>query len=248
MPSRAEARAVGPSAAVVVELRRVSKDYRSLRPLRVEQLTLRRGRSIALLGFDEAMAAVLTDLITGATVPDTGDVIVFGTPTAAISDGDAWLKLLDRLGLLSERSVLVDRFTAEQNLMLPITLDLEGAPEELRQRVRGLAAEVGLGADELQRPPGALPPLSRQRVRLARALALEPEVLLAEHPNAPLSADEAPVFAADLSRVIAARRLSSIVVTADPTFAAAVADEILTLQPATGVLKAVPGWRRWLGR
>jgi len=166
MPSRAEARAVGPSAAVVVELRRVSKDYRSLRPLRVEQLTLRRGRSIALLGFDEAMAAVLTDLITGATVPDTGDVIVFGTPTAAISDGDAWLKLLDRLGLLSERSVLVDRFTAEQNLMLPITLDLEGAPEELRQRVRGLAAEVGLGTDELQRP-SVLPARFRRSVASA---------------------------------------------------------------------------------
>lgn len=248
MPSRADAPAVGPAAEVVVELQRVSKDYQSLRPLRVEQLTLPRGRSIALVGFDEAMAAVLTDLITGATVPDTGDVIVFGTPTTAISDGDAWLRLLDRFGLLSERAVLVDQFTAEQNLMLPLTLDLEGAPEEIRQRVRRLAVEVGLRADELQRPPGALPPLSRQRVRLARALALEPEVLLAEHPNAPLSADDTPLFAADLSRIIAARRLSAIVVTADRAFAAAVADDVLTLQPATGVLKAVSGWRRWLGR
>jgi ABC-type sulfate/molybdate transport systems ATPase subunit len=83
------------------------------------------------------------------------------------------------------------------------------------------------------------------RLRLGRALALAPRVLLAEHPNASLNVEEAPVFAADFARIAGARGLASLVLTTDRTFASAVADEVLTLEPATGALKATSGWRRW---
>jgi ABC-type sulfate/molybdate transport systems ATPase subunit len=83
------------------------------------------------------------------------------------------------------------------------------------------------------------------RVRLGRALALNPRVLLAEHPNAPLSAAAAASFAADLSRSVAARGIASLVLTADQTFARAVAGDVFTLQPATGELRKAAGWRRW---
>jgi hypothetical protein len=70
-------------------------------------------------------------------------------------------------------------------------------------------------------------------------------VLLAEHPNASLSADDTASFAADVSRIVSSRGLASLVMTADRTFASAVAEEVLTLQPATGELKRSAGWRRW---
>lgn len=234
-----------PRGELLVELRGVTKDYRSLRPLRIQQLELHAGESLALLGFDQVTAEVLVDLITGATLPDAGDVIVFGQPTAAIRDGDAWLKSLDAFGLLSERAVLVEQFTAEQNLILPLSLDLEDVPSSMRSRVQSLGDEIGLTPDELSAPTGSLSPAARLRIRLGRALALEPRVLLAEHPNATLSADDTAAFAADLSRVIAARRLAALVITADSTFASAVAEQVLTLQAATGDLKASSGWRRW---
>ena len=69
--------------------------------------------------------------------------------------------------------------------------------------------------------------------------------LLAEHPNAMLSADDTPAFAADVSRIITKRRLAALIVTADRTFAAAVAEQVLTLEPATGALRRADGWRRW---
>jgi hypothetical protein len=72
-------------------------------------------------------------------------------------------------------------------------------------------------------------------------------VLLAEHPNASLSPAEAPVFAADLARVSRARGLACLVLTADRTFASAVADEVLSFEPATGAFTAASGWRRWFG-
>ena len=234
-----------PQGDPIVALRGVSKNYHGLRPLRVAELDLYAGQSMAMLGFDQVTAEVLVDLVTGATTPDSGEVIVFGEPTTAIRDDQAWLNLLDRFGLLSERAVLVEQFSAEQNLVLPFTLDLEGVPDALRAQVRQLAEEIGLTPEELGAPTAALSPAARLRIRLGRALALRPQIILAEHPNAALSADDAAPFAADLSRIIAERGLAAIVMTADRTFATAVADQVLTLHPATGELKRSAGWRRW---
>jgi ABC-type transporter Mla maintaining outer membrane lipid asymmetry ATPase subunit MlaF len=234
-----------PHGDLLVELDGVTKDYRALRPLRVRQLALHEGQSLALLGFDQAMAEVLVNLITGAHLPDTGEIRVFGRATSAIDNATDWMSALDRFGLVSERAVLLDELTAAQNVAMPLSLEITDMSHELRIRVRSLADEVALTGDELNTSTGSLPPAARLRIRLARALALDPKVLLAEHPNAAIPADEAPAFAADFARVVARRRLGSIVLTADRTFASAIADEVLTLEPATGALKASLGWRRW---
>jgi ABC-type transporter Mla maintaining outer membrane lipid asymmetry ATPase subunit MlaF len=236
-----------PPGDPLVELRDVIKDYRGLRPLRIRTLELRQGQSLAVLGLDHAMAEVLVNLITGAHLPDTGVVAVFGEPTTAITDADAWVRTLDRFGLVSDRAVLVEQLTVEQNLAMPLSLELEDLPIALRAQVRALADEVSLTSAELASPTGTLSPGARLRLRLGRALALNPQVLLAEHPNASLSPAEAPVFAADLARVSRARDLACLVLTADRTFASAVADEVLSFEAATGAFTAASGWRRWFG-
>ena len=223
----------------------VSKNYRGLRPLRVKQLEVHSGEAIGLVGFDQVTAEVLVDLITGATVPEAGEIVAFGRATTAIRDGDEWLHTLDAFGLLSERAVLVEQFSAEQNLTLPLSLELDAVEAPLRRRVRALGEEVGLEAGELDLPVSQLSALGKLRVRLGRALALDPRLLLAEHPNATLSADETTAFAAGLSRILAWRRLAALVMTADRRFASAVAERVLTLQPGTGDLAVSSVWRRW---
>jgi ABC-type transporter Mla maintaining outer membrane lipid asymmetry ATPase subunit MlaF len=236
------------STDAVIVLRRVRKNYRGLRPLRVEQLELHQGESVALMGFDRVAAEVLVNLITGSTLPDSGEVDVFGTPTGAITDPDAWLKAMDQFGLLSERVVLLESFSVEQNLALPLSLELDEMPLTVRTSVRRLADEVGIAPNQL---PGAVAPLdadAQLRVRLGKALALDPRVLLAEHPNVALPPDHLPRFAADLRQIAARRDLTMVVMTADTTFARAVSDRVLTLAPATGVLTAASGWRDWWAR
>ena len=232
-------------ANLVIELRGVSKDYRGLRPLRIERLGVGEGQSVAILGCDQTTAEVLVSLITGAITPDTGEVIVFGQSTRDIVDAEAWLQGLDQFGILSERAVLLDQLTAEQNLAVPFSLELDDMAEDLRSRVRHLSEEVGLDAHDLKASVASLGAAARQRVRLGRALALKPRVLLAEHPNASLNGEGLPEFAADLSAVIASRALTSLVLTADRTFAGAVASAVLELNPATGELKPSAGWRKW---
>ncbi len=230
---------------LVLEFRSVEKAYGGLRPLRIQQLAVARGQTLALAGFDRAAAEVFVDLATGATVPDAGEVRVFGESTATIADADAWLASLDRFGILSERAVMLDALTALQNLAMPLTLDVDPLAENIRAQVGRLAVEAGLDAADLTKPVGALDPAARLRVRLGRALALGPVVILAEHPNAMVPSDHVPTFAADFTKIVSARGIASVTLTVDRTFAAAVADEVLTLQPATGELRSATGWRRW---
>jgi phospholipid/cholesterol/gamma-HCH transport system ATP-binding protein len=234
-----------PAPDALVQLRDVVKDYRSLRPLRIASLDLRAGQTLALCGFDGMMAEILVDLITAAITPDAGEVTVFGQPTSAIADRDSWLRTVDQFGLLTERAVLVEQFTVEQNLAIPYSLSVENLSADVRDRVAALAAEIGFTPAELSRQSGVLPPLGRLRLRLGRALAMQPQVLLAEHPNATLGADETGRFGADLKRIVNARGIAALVLTADQEFARVAADEVLVLHPATGTLKSPSGWRRW---
>ena len=98
-------------------------------------ISLRPGQTVALLGFDRAAAEVLVNLITAATLPDAGEVDVFGSPTNHVTDFDAWVRLLDRFGILSERVALIDELTVEQNLALPLSLEVVDMAAELRRRV-----------------------------------------------------------------------------------------------------------------
>jgi len=230
---------------VVIDLSGVQKDYHGLRPLRVQHLQVHQGESVALLGFDQAAAEVFVNLITAATVPDAGEVRTFGQPTTAIKDADTWLQSLDRFGILSERAVVLDNMTVADNLTMPVTMSLHDVPEAMRSKIRALAEEVGLTAAQFEQPVAALSPSARLRLRLGRALGPDPRVILSEHPNASLVPGDLASFAADYARIVTARAITSIVLTADRTFATAIASRILTLQPATGELKPLAGWRRW---
>jgi ABC-type transporter Mla maintaining outer membrane lipid asymmetry ATPase subunit MlaF len=236
------------TATAAVELRDVQKDYRTLRPLRVRALDLRVGESIALLGFDRAAAEVLVNLITAATVPDGGEVRVFGRPTASILDVDSWLTSLDIFGIVSERAVVLDNMSVADNLTMPLTMAVHHVDPATRAKVEATAEEVGLSRDDLARPVAALTSSGRLRLRLGRAIAPDPRIVLAEHPNAMLEPADAAAFAADYARIIASRGLASILLTADAAFAAAVTQRILTLQPATGELKPLSAWRRVFAR
>lgn len=227
----------------VLELSEVQKAYGALRPLRVRDLRVPHGGVVALLGLDAPAAEIFVNLVTGATLPDAGDVRVFGRNTRGITDGDDWLRSLDRFGILSDRAVLLDDLTTEQNLAMTFTLDVDPVAPEIRERVAGLAKEVGLAGDLLQRKTATIGPAAQLRVRLGRAVALAPELLLMEHPTASLPRDDVAGFAGDVQALARGRRLSVVAVTADASFASAITTEVLKLRPADGeLIRQGGGW------
>lgn len=234
--------------APLISLRGVVKSYQALRPLRIESLTVHAGDVIAIAGLDAAAAELLVGLVTGALLPDSGEVALLGRSTRDVADSDAWLAMLDGVGIITDRAVLIAQFSVEQNMAMPFTLEIDPVADDVRPRVAALAEAVGLKAGDLTRRIAEAGGDVQARVRVARALALEPRLLLAEHPTASVPRDAVKTFAHDLKRAADARGLAVVAITADPDFAAALGGQRLTLEPATGVLRPASTWRKLFGR
>jgi ABC-type transporter Mla maintaining outer membrane lipid asymmetry ATPase subunit MlaF len=229
----------------VLSIAGLQKQYHGLRPLRMQSLVIAAGERVAVSGLDAGAAEVLVNLVTGASLPDAGDVRVLGRSTADISDGDQWLASLDRFGIVSPRGVLLEGSTVEQNLAMPFSLEIDPVPPEIAARVASLARACGIDESWLRRTAGGMPAEMRARVHLARAIALEPSLLILEHPTAGLPADTLERYGADVAAVADARRLAVLVLTQDEEFARRVAVRALRLQPASGALKPIKrGWFR----
>lgn len=231
--------------AAAIEIAGVTKDYWGLRPLRIQQLIVGADETVAILGLDQASAEVFVNLVTGATLPDTGTVQTFGRATSSIADGTEWLNALDRFGIVTDRAVLLDPLTVIQNLAMPFTLEIEPPPDDVRLRAEALAADVGLPRPSWTTAVADLDAPGRARVRLGRALAGDPLLLLVEHVSAGSSAEAASALGADIRRIAAARQIAVVAATADERFARAVAARVLKLEPASGRL--VERRRGWFG-
>jgi predicted ABC-type transport system involved in lysophospholipase L1 biosynthesis ATPase subunit len=232
----------------LVRVRGLVKRYQALRPLRLESLMLAPGARVALTGLDAAAAEMLVALLTGATTPDSGEIELFGRSTRDIPDSGAWLALLDRVGIVTDRAVLVPQFSVEQNMAMPFTLEVDPVAPAVRPAIEALAAEVGIAPATLATPVGHADAAVVARVRLARALAPGPAVLIAEHPSAALPREAVRSYAIDLGRVARVRKLALLAITADKAFVRALGGEHLTVDPATGHLRTIrlAQWRRLL--
>jgi predicted ABC-type transport system involved in lysophospholipase L1 biosynthesis ATPase subunit len=238
-------------SAALLEIRGLVKDYQGLRPLRVRELSVAAGRLLHLAGFDAAAAEIFVHLVTGAALPDQGEVTLFGANTREIADAEAWLRSLDGLGLVSHRAVLIDALTVLQNVAMPLTLEIDPIAPAFREPVADLAREAGIPEADWEQPLGRVGPETAVRVRLARAVALRPSLLIAEHPSATLPRDAVARVAADVARVAADRGAALVTLTADAAWIDAIGGDVLTLQPGSGELASgarfMERFRRILG-
>jgi predicted ABC-type transport system involved in lysophospholipase L1 biosynthesis ATPase subunit len=234
------------AAVPVLEMRAVTRQYGGLRPLRIRELVVGAGERVSVGGLDAGAGELLVNLVTGASVPDSGEVRVFGQRTSDITDGDAWLELLERFGIVSPRAVLLEGSTLLQNLAMPFSLQIDPVPAEVAAKVEGLMRECGLDAERwLHVVAGELPPEIRVLAHLARALALAPDLIVIEHPTADVAAPVREPLAAAMARACDRRRLATLVLTNDDVFARVVAPRNLRLDGATGALKPLrSGWFR----
>lgn len=229
----------------LVSVRDLVKNYAALRPLRIQQLTVSDGELICLFGLDARAAEVFVGLLTGALVPDAGEIQLFERSTAEVSDSEAWLAMLDGVGIISDRAVLIEQFTIEQNIAMPFTLDVDPMDVEVKPRVEALAREVGIETALWHVPVARAGSEAQVRVRMARALALAPRLILVEHPSATLPRDAVDRVGRDLARVAKSRNLAVLTLTADQAFAKALGGQLLKHEPASGVLSRRGAWSRW---
>ena len=231
------------SVPPVLEIKDLQRRYSALRPLRLKSLVIGAGERVAVSGLDAAATELLVNLLTGAGLPEQGEVRIMGRSTADIANGDDWLASLDRFGIVSDRAVLLEGATLGQNLAMPFTLEIDPVPQEIADRVIALADECGIPREWLDRVAGDLPPAVRVRAHLARGIALDPALLIIEHPTATVPQTDHAALASSIAKIGSARRMATLIVTMDRGFGMTAAERMLELHPATGELRPVR--KRW---
>jgi predicted ABC-type transport system involved in lysophospholipase L1 biosynthesis ATPase subunit len=127
-----------------------------------------------------------------------------------------------------------------QNIAMSFTLDVDPVDPRVVPQAGALARGVGIDQPLFDVPAGKAGPEIQMRVHLAKALALEPKLLIAEHPSAALPRPAVAAFGADLTKAAQARGLALVAITADDVLAKAIGGQRLELVPASGELRT-PG-------
>ena len=216
----------GSAPAVTVE--NLHKSFESQKVLNGISLSVSRGETLAVLGRSGTGKSVLLRLIIGLEKPDSGSVRIHGQETAGMAL-DRMGEIRKKMGFLFQHAALYDSLTVAENVAFPLEhhrRDMSKA--ERGDRVKHLLAEVGMEGN-LDKMPSDISGGMQKRVGLARALALEPEILLLDEPTAgldPISSGEIDDLVLKLQRE---HQMASIVVTHDLHSAKTIADRLALL-------------------
>jgi lipoprotein-releasing system ATP-binding protein len=148
-------------------------------------LTIGAKQYVAITGPSGSGKSSLLYLLGLLDLPTEGEVRISGRPTAHMSEAERAQIRLSMLGFIFQFHFLLPEFSALENVTLPMKALGELPPEAMRERGRGLLASLGL-ADHASKRPDQLSGGQRQRVAVARALANDPPVILADEPTGSL--------------------------------------------------------------
>jgi phospholipid/cholesterol/gamma-HCH transport system ATP-binding protein len=224
---RETAEDAGGAPAIAVE--KLHKSFGSQKVLDGISLAVKRGETLAVLGRSGTGKSVLLRLIIGLEKADSGSVRIHGQDIAGLAL-DQLGDIRKKMGFLFQHAALYDSLTVGQNVAFPLQHHKKQMSEsERNDRVKTLLAEVGLGEDDFQKMPSDISGGMQKRVGLARALALEPDILLLDEPTAGLD----PISSAEIDDLVlklqAEHHMASIVVTHDLHSAKTIADRLALL-------------------
>ncbi|MCC6126283.1 MAG: ABC transporter ATP-binding protein [Pirellulales bacterium] len=214
----------------LVEIEGLSVDFGRHRVLRGIDLKIPRGQTLAIIGESGCGKTVLLKTIIGLIRPTVGTVSFEGKDLARLGERELTGERI-RFGFLFQGAALFDSMTVAQNISFPLRQHTKKPPEEIKRIIQARLAEVGLPENVLGKKPGELSGGMRKRVGLARALALEPEIILYDEPTTGLD----PIMSDVINELILGTRrqhpVTSIVVTHDMRTAQKVADRVVMLYP-----------------
>lgn len=196
-----------------IQLRSLHKSFDRQTVLNGIDLKVAHGETLAVLGRSGAGKSVLLKLIIGLQKPDSGSIRVHGQEITSLTL-DQLNEIRKKIGFLFQEAALYDSLTIEENVAFPLQRHTEMSAAEQKDRARELLSRVGM-AEDLSKMPSQISGGMKKRVGLARALALEPDILLFDEPTAgldPITSAEIEELIRDLNRE---RKTSSVVVTHD---------------------------------
>jgi|TARA_B100002003_G_scaffold198091_1_gene188653 lipoprotein-releasing system ATP-binding protein len=190
---------------------------RRLQVLRNLDLRIGAGEAVALVGPSGSGKSTLLHAAGLLEQPDAGKIVIAGRNCSAMGDGQRTAMRRDFLGFVYQFHHLLPEFTALENVIMPMRL-AKLPPAAASDRAQRLLTELGLG-DRLAHAPAQLSGGEQQRVAVARALANQPVLLLADEPTGNLDQATAEVVLAELLAIVRERGLGILIATHDPLVA-----------------------------
>lgn len=169
--------------------------------LRRVNFSVERGEYVAVMGESGSGKTTLLNLLAALDKPTGGTVLLDGVDTSMLPEKDVAAFRRDQLGFVFQDFNLLDTFTLEDNIYLPLVLAGK-THAEMAERLQPLAAELGI-TELLKKYPYEVSGGQKQRAAVARALITEPKLLLADEPTGALdsrSTDELLTLFADVNR------------------------------------------------
>ena len=211
----------------VVRLEGVTKSFGERRVLDGISFEVNRGCGFVILGRSGTGKSVTLRHIVGLVRPDAGKVFVESDEISALSGADL-ARVRQKIGFLFQNAALFDSISVGENVAFPLRRHTKLRDPEIRQRAEEKLEAVGLGK-EYGKMPGALSGGMRKRAGLARAMALDPPILLVDEPSAgldPITADEIDELLLDLKE---RGNATLVVVTHNIPSAKRLGDELIVL-------------------
>src|SRR5437660_2251908 len=217
-------------SAPLVALEHVSVTFRNQHVLRDVHLTVERGQTLVVIGESGCGKTVLLKLIISLLLPTSGRVLFDGRVLAQLSDRELTRQRL-RFGFLFQGAALFDSLTVFENVAFGLREQGRHTEHEIEEIVRQRLGEVGMPAEVEPKKPAELSGGMKKRVGLARALAIDPEVMLYDEPTTGLDPIMSDVINELILQTRRRRPVTSIVVTHDMKTVQKVADRIVMLYP-----------------
>src|SRR2546426_9510531 len=169
-------------AQTIVEAIDVQKNFDAVEVLRGVSFALAKGETLVVMGGSGSGKTVLLRLVAGLIRPDAGQIRVFDHAIERLSEEDLLL-LRRRMGFVFQGAALFDSLSVYENVAYPLREHTSLGEAEIRERVVRNLSLVGLGSEVLALLPAELSGGMKKRVGIARALSVEPEVLLFDEPT-----------------------------------------------------------------
>jgi putative ABC transport system ATP-binding protein len=216
--------------------RRYGEGDAAVDALRDVTVSFERGRFSAIMGPSGSGKSTLMHILAGLDRPTAGSVVLDGSEITGLDDGDLTKLRRDKLGFIFQFFNLIPVLTAEENIVLPLSIaGRKPDPEWLD----GLIRTVGLD-DRRTHRPNELSGGQQQRVAIARALVSKPAVVFADEPTGNLDSKASADVLRLLRHAVDDFGQTVVMVTHDPE-AAAVGDRLVALRDGRLVHDAAPG-------
>jgi len=215
-------------AQTIVEAIDVQKNFDAVEVLRGVSFALAKGETLVVMGGSGSGKTVLLRLVAGLIRPDAGRILLFDRAIEHLSEEEV-LPLRRRLGFVFQGAALFDSLSVYENVAFPLREHASLPEPEVRARVVKNLSLVGLSGEVLGLLPAELSGGMKKRVGIARALSVEPEVLLFDEPTGGLDPTNSKLVGELIRELRGGVCDTAIVVTHDLELAKTVADRVAVL-------------------